>query len=417
MIFVAQILELNGGTTFLLRTCAAMQAAGHACAVLVLRPGGDAALRERLGRVATIIALGPYQRERGAMFRRQTSAFGPISWERLAAALAPFGTTLHVMGVFGLLLAARLAHHVPRFRVTAGVYHQNEFMFRDHALFSRRMLRLFRQLPPENLLFFNDLTRSNYARFHDAPGYDRALVAPIGIAVPATPPPTDRRPGRLIVSVGNLERFKTYNRHVIALLPELRTRFPTIRYDVYGSGDQHDPLLAQARALRVDDLVTFHGSLPYEELGRVWAAADLFVGSGTALIEAAAAGVPALIGIESLEQPSTYGFLSDIGDLSYNEYTPDVPLRPMAACIADLFGSDARWRAIADACFAKSRAFGVEHTVAGLLALAARARPTPALVSEATVARLFVELALLTMRDRWAPDTAFARRREQSYRP
>ena len=88
-----------------------------------------------------------------------------------------------------------------------------------------------------------------------------------------------------------------------------------------------------ASELCVTDRVSFFGNLEYANLSATIAAADLFVGSGTAVIEAAAQCCPAMIGIESIEEPYTYGFLSDIVGLSYNEQGINQPLRPMRECI------------------------------------------------------------------------------------
>ena len=46
---------------------------------------------------------------------------------------------------------------------------------------------------------------------------------------------------------------------------------------------------------------------------------DLFVGSGTAIVEAASFGIPSVIGIENCSEPVSYGFLTDVPGFSYNE--------------------------------------------------------------------------------------------------
>lgn len=415
MIFIANILELNGGTTFLVRTCAALRAAGRPCAVLVLRPGGDAKLADELARHARIFHLGTFQRDQARLFRRHLGALAPLVWSRLAESLAPFGPTLHAMGAFGLIVGARLAKHAPAFRVTVGVYHQNEFLYRQHPLFSADLMRLFRRVPPENVLFFNEVSRDNYIRYHAEPAYGRSPIAPIGISIPARPPAA-HRPGRQrIASVGNLERFKTYNTHIIDLLPGLAADFSDVSYQVYGGGERLDALRAQARRLGVEHRVTFHGQIAYDRLPEVWDDTDVFVGSGTALIEAAAAGLPALVGVESIPTPLTYGFLSDIEGLSYNELGANLPLRSMDACIRHVLGDAGRWRTVADACVAKARNFSVERTAQGMATLAAGAAATPDLISAATTLRMLAGLPALALRDRLSPDTAFALRRNQSF--
>lgn len=416
MIFLANVLEMNGGTTFLVRTCAALKARNRRCAVLVLRAGGDAGLTRELAQHAELIDLASFQRDRGHVLRRQLGAVAPIAWDRLADALAPFGTTLHAMGAFGLIVAARLAGHRPEFRVTAGVYHQNEFLYRAHHFFASELLELFRRLPSENVVFFNEVSRENYIRFHGRPDYGSAPLLPIGIDVAPLPDGVPLRERNRIVSVGNLERFKTYNRHIIDIMPALLAEFPDLRYDVYGDGNQREALEAQAQARGIADRVRLHGRIAYDRLASVWEGTDLFVGSGTALIEAAAAGLPAMVGVESIEEPLSYGFLSDISGFSYNEMGANLPLRPMAELVRAVFDSREQRRAIATACVEKAQEFSVVRTAAGFVRLSDHAVATPRLLDAATTLRLFVGLPLLALHDRRYPDRAFANRRDQSFR-
>lgn len=415
MIFIANILELNGGTTFLIRTCAALRRAGRQCAVLVLRPGGDAKLAEELARHARVFPLAAFQIDRARLFKQQIGILGPISWVRMAETLAPFGPVVHAMGAFGLIAGARLARHASTYRVTAGVYHQNEFLFRPTRYFSAAILSLFRQVPAENVLFFNEVSRDNYISFHAQPDYVRSPIAPIGINIPPAPQVPRRLGGQRIVSIGNFERFKTYNTQVIGLLPKLSLDFPDIHYHLYGGGEMREALEAQTRALRVETRVTFHGQISYDRLPEVWDQTDIFVGSGTALIEAAAAGLPALVGVESLEQPLTYGFLSDIEGLSYNELSPHIPLCPMNTCISSVLGDAYQWRVTADACAAKAQEFSVGRTAQVLLDLIDSAAPTPRLISKMTVVRMLAGVPALVLGDRLSPESAFGLRRNQSF--
>lgn len=416
MIFIANVLELNGGTTFLIRVCAALKAGGHPCAVVVLRRGGSAALAETLAQHATVFALEDFQVDRGRILRRHLGTFAPLDWSRLRRALAPFGSVLHAMGAFGLVFAARLARRDPAIRVTIGIYHQNEFIFRDRPVFSRRILKLFRAMPPENILFFNEVSRHHYSLFHGVDYDGRSSLTPIGITIPPrADEPGPRRLDHRIVSVGSLERFKIYNRHIIALLPQLAAAFPGISYDIHGNGECLGELQALADDLGVRARVTFHGALAYERFHEIVRAGDVFVGSGTALIEAAAAGRPALIGVESIEQPLTYGFLCDIEGLSYNEASAAQPMRTMLGCLRAVLSDPDEWKAVADACFLKAHDFSVERTAEAFRALAGSAAPLQSTVGAGETMRMLAELPLLALWDRMSPEFAFAQRRNQSF--
>ena len=107
--------------------------------------------------------------------------------------------------------------------------------------------------------------------------------------------------GPVLVSVGGLCERKGFHR-VMAVLPELRQRFPALRYLVVGGpsaeGDWTARLRALAEELQLQDCVTFTGALPSEALSRVLSAADVFVlatrneGWANVFLEAMACGLP-----------------------------------------------------------------------------------------------------------------------------
>lgn len=417
MIFLANILEMNGGTTFLIRVCEALKAQGRPSAVLVLRAGGDPKLAQKLATHAQIFNLSDFQHDRGHIMRKHFGAFAPISWRRLSNALAPFGNILHAMGGFGLILGARLAAYDPNFRVTAGIYHQNEFLYEGHVLFSNQLLELFRRIPEKNIVFFNESSRDNYAQFHADPEYNNSTVTPIGVVLSHDNKSAPVYGSKKIISVGNLFNFKTYNAHIIRMLPKLKEEFKDVTYHLYGAGDQRAVLEALADELHVSDIVFFQGRIDYQQLDALWTDADLFVGSGTALIEAAAAGLPALVGIESIQEPLTYGFLSDVQGYSYNELIPGRPMVPMLACVQRVLRDGNEWKSVASACRAKAQEFSVQRTAADFIRLADKAEPTPKLITTSETLRMLAGLPLLALRDKLAPETAFMHRRNQSFQP
>jgi hypothetical protein len=100
----------------------------------------------------------------------------------------------------------------------------------------------------------------------------------------------------------------------------------------------------------------------------------LFVGSGTALIEAAACGIPALVGIESEPSPVSYGFLHDIEGIDYQESDLGLAKRGFAQFCRQLHAMSASDYALAcerSAC--KSREFSIERFMEGFLKVDATA--------------------------------------------
>lgn len=105
----------------------------------------------------------------------------------------------------------------------------------------------------------------------------------------------------VLVTVGGLCERKGFHR-IIALLPELRQRFPGLRYLAVGGpspeGDWTERLKAQAHELGLADAVHFTGPVAPDALSRYLSAADVFVlatrneGWANVFLEAMACGLP-----------------------------------------------------------------------------------------------------------------------------
>lgn len=416
MIFIANVLTMNGGTTFLIRLIRERARRGQQSAVLLLTDRVDPALVETLSQDVQILRLSDYLVDRGILARGLLSVFAPIAHDRLMKALAPFGHHIHSMGLFGLILGLRLAGYDQQKRLTAGIYHQNEYLYRPPPFhFARKSQGLFAAIPPENIIFFNESSCQNYSKHFAGVDYRRSHLLPIGVTLDKEPASMPARPGQHIVSIGNLYPYKTYNRHIIGVVASLKDRFPDIRYDIYGVGPMEEKLSALAETLGVADRVTLHGPLEYSRFREIVAACDLFVGSGTSLIEAGAAKRPAMIGIESIEQPVTYGYLSDARGYSYNENMPDVPKEPMASLIEQLFADSVHWAQVAAACAVKAKSFSIAVTADGLDAAGAAALPLASRLTGGDLAKMLLSMTAMRVSEWRGRSEPFGKRHNQSY--
>jgi glycosyltransferase involved in cell wall biosynthesis len=415
VIFIANVLTMNGGTTFLIRACRELHGRGIKVAVLVLFPITDIELCNELQRYAKVVHLRDYLWGSGLFFPGQLMTFAPVRWPILFIALRPYGNTVHVMGVFGLLFAFRAIHKQSILKVTAGVYHQNEYLLPSvKNFFSQTFYQCFNSLDAKQILFFNQISALNYGKFFKR-DFANSLVAPIGVDIPV-----DRkfanyeREGARLVSVGNLVNFKTYNRHIIGVVAELAEKYPDMRYEIFGTGPEESALKVLVQNLRVQDRVHFYGPVPYSKFAETVCSATLFIGSGTALIEAAALGVPSMVGIESIQQPETYGFLSDVVGLSYNELMPDLVRVPMRDLIDKLMGDSVLAMKISEACKTKANEFSVTSTADILVILFSNTKGHCRGISAAHTILLFGSFLLVAIRDRLGFSSMFRNRRDQS---
>lgn len=417
MLIIANTLEFNGGTTFVLRFCRESFKKGRRLGVLVLMDNPERRLLQEIEQYADVYFLSSYV---GTQFRGLSKGpligFMPFNSSALSDVFQRHGDTVHVMGVFGLLFLSRLVKEFNRgIKASVGIYHQNEFMFSGvNHYFAKEAQRIFSSLGQQGVVFFNELNAFSYSRFFGV-DYSRSALVPIGIELPSL----DRdslgsKNSRRIVSIGNLLDFKSYNWHIINCMPELLSIDPRFRYEIYGEGPYEQNLRELAEERGVSEAVEFKGRIPYSEFSAVMEGAFLFVGSGTAIIEAAALGIPALIGIESTKQPITYGFLCDVGGLAYNELDQEKPIIYMIDKIREIFEDSSAWEHVATACRLKSEDFSIARTSDGFECQAA-SLPTLDVKTVGSYSNLYalVSLLLCAIKDRFGLNTVFSGRRNQ----
>ena len=368
MLIIANTLEFNGGTTFVLRFCRESFKKGRRLGVLVLMDNPERRLLQEIEQYADVYFLSSYvDTQFRGLSKGPLIGFMPFNSSALSDVFQRHGDAVHVMGVFGLLFLSRLVREFNReIKTSVGIYHQNEFMFSGvNHYFAKEAQRIFSSLGQQGVVFFNELNASSYSRFFGV-DYSRSALVPIGIELPSL----DRdslgsKNSRRIVSIGNLLDFKSYNWHIINCMPELLSIDPRFRYEIYGEGPYEQNLRELAEERGVSEAVEFKGRIPYSEFSAVMEGAFLFVGSGTAIIEAAALGIPALIGIESTKQPITYGFLCDVEGLSYNELDQSKPIIYMLDKIREISEAPSTWEYISAECKRKSEEFSIAKTLDG----------------------------------------------------
>lgn len=107
------------------------------------------------------------------------------------------------------------------------------------------------------------------------------------------------------LSVARLVDFKGIDVSIRAVA-SARSRIPNLRYTIIGEGERRDDLERLAKELAVDDIVTFLGARPHDDVLAAFQDADVFLitgrvdregqkeGQGVAPLEAAASGLPVI---------------------------------------------------------------------------------------------------------------------------
>jgi glycosyltransferase involved in cell wall biosynthesis len=235
---------------------------------------------------------------------------------------------------------ARRGHAVRGFHL---VTHSRAYFFESRVPVLNRLLRrAFFSSPPASTYFMNLAA----LRSHETYWQTDLSKYPV-LKLPLTPPAAEwkpsRRKGLKVVSVGRLVPFKGYNRAAPAVVQSLRGAGIDVTWDIWGDGtDQANVENAIADA-GIGQYVRLKGVLPYEAFDRTVAGYDLFVGMGTALLEAGQLGMPAVTAVEA-STDQTYGFLFDtpldsVGDVVAG--APTRSLEDMVRSFADLGPNEA----------------------------------------------------------------------------
>jgi len=414
MLILANTLNFNGGTTFILRMAKALRLKGMRLGVLVLTKHYDEKLFYQIEEVADIFFLSDYVPWLFAT-GTQLDIFMPYQKERLLDMLTRYGGHVHAIGIFGLLFVGVLMKRTMKeFCVSVGVYHQNEFMYKGvDSFFSNIGVNIFKKLPKSNVVFYNENSKIAYSSFFDM-NYAPSPLLPIGIEIPEIKEESIKQENFRIISVGNLYPFKTYNQHVISCMPKLLAMNSEVTYEIYGEGGNEQALRQQVNSLGLEASVFFKGRVKYDELNGLIQGSFLFVGSGTAILEAAVLGVPALIGIESAKEPVTYGFLSKVEGFSYHEEVEGKEKFQMQDMISSILLNEGAWEKEALACRDKAKAFSIQYTLLGFEQIESKyEKLSLKAVRDISIARLLASFLWASFKHKLKLDTKFANRRNQ----
>lgn len=330
LLFIHGSLGLGGIETFLVRLAEQRQREGLLTRVLLLGTpsNDDPQLMARLLKAGEVFHLSDI-----------CAAWIPIAVHPSLALIVPLRRTavdslvagvdhMHSAGGLGALVAARLAVLASRaVGITIGLYHSKEFAWADEPVpyfEACNQTALRDMVGSPNTIVFNESVIDIYR----ARGLDlsEASLFPLGVVSKINKLAKDadltgfRETGMLkICSVGRLVAFKSYNLWMIEVVSALTAAGLVVTYDIFGTGDMRGSIENKIADMGLSDSVTLRGPMPYDDFDKVVSTFDIFVGSGTAIIQASSIGIPSIVAIEAQNDPVTYGFFGEIAGFSYNE--------------------------------------------------------------------------------------------------
>ncbi|MBH0077827.1 hypothetical protein I6F48_20185 [Pseudoalteromonas sp. SWYJ118] len=267
----------------------------------------------------------------------------PIKRNRLREVLEKTNQ-IHVYDGMHALLGYRLSRVMgKKLPVTIGFYHYIKYLWGgDRVAWHERVNRkfVFDYLPQQSLLFFSKGNRDLYIK-HKKNNFVNANTFRLGVVDKKEVKISGKlnKPLR-IVAIGRLVEFKTYNFYMIDVVKSLVVKGYKVQFDIYGDGPLRQQIQGKIEQLGMAEFVHLNGTLDYSKFDETVMQYDLFIGSGTAIIQSSALGVPSIVGVENVIEPKSYGYFGNVSEYEYNLKGLNLPLLSVENLIEELINAD-----------------------------------------------------------------------------
>lgn len=322
ILFVYSSLPLGGIETFFVRIIKQLHAKNICVSVLFFSNKFEDNLIQELKQFATIyhwddyVFIPKYFKNIFPIFK----LLFPLRINKIEKDLLSSTTHLHAPDTYSMLFSFRLLNGKKNVPITTGVYHINEYNIKrfENYSFCKKLIQILQILPFQNILFFNEISQKFYNSVYDNK-FQESIVAPIGIDLSIYAGQFSGVQNNKIVSIGRLTTWKTYNFQMIEIIKKMNIQGIFLTYESYGDGEERENLENLVKKENLQDQIFFYHNIPYHLFKDTINNSLMFIGAGTALIEASASGIPALIGIENEPEAISYGFLHETKSYSYQE--------------------------------------------------------------------------------------------------
>ncbi len=344
MLFIYGALTIGGIETFFVRIAKERSKNGLYTAVLLLshaQKSDETLLREMKKFAVVYFADDLFYGS--ILFKNHFPLLMPIRTNKLTDILNQVNQ-IHVSDGMNALLSYRLLQHVGKsLPITIGFYHYIQFLWGgDNVPYYEKLNRLFvfNYLPQQCLLFFSEGNRDLY-RKHKNMSFNLANVFRLGVVSQKEVNISGQLSSSIkICSVGRLVEFKTYNFYMLDVIKNLTRKGFNVEFHIYGDGPLLEFISRKISSYKLTNNVYLKGTLDYLVFDEIVSTYDLFIGSGTAIIQAASLGVPSIVGVENVVQPKSYGYFSEVHQYEYNFNGLNLPFYGVEQLILDYVQMD-----------------------------------------------------------------------------
>jgi glycosyltransferase involved in cell wall biosynthesis len=179
-----------------------------------------------------------------------------------------------------------------------------------------------------------------------------------------------------LLSVGRLARMKGYNLYMIEVVKRLVKKGYDVTWTVYGDGPLEEQVKTKVVSESLQDRIFLKGRLEHSDFGKVLSDAYLFVGMGTAIIEASYARVPGVVAIANDVDGITYGPIYKFPPGNCGELTETAPACTVEGEVERILRfSSSEYESEAQRVWEYAQCYSMGHQMAKFMEIVNRARP------------------------------------------
>jgi glycosyltransferase involved in cell wall biosynthesis len=314
ILFVIGQASKGGIETYCLRMCKELAQQGVETEVWVVKRQFDPDFLEQLEGVTSIKWLAPRWMPYPLFFRKM-----PI----------PADTDfIYTTGRLALIhAAARAARSKRPIKLVAGVFSQWEYAHDAGGYKSILSHAIISQIGWKNMVFCTEGCRTDHTRFL-GDDFSKSLISPLLINLPKVDIGQSKplRTKLHLVTIANFTPFKTICMQMPSVIRSLLDKGIDIHWTLYGDGIMRPDIEHAIAETNTAANITLAGMLKYDDMNAVLEQSDIYIGSGTTLLEASAAGIPAIVGLDDNPEPTTPGFYCNREGFYTSDVNPDEKL-------------------------------------------------------------------------------------------
>ncbi|KAF7779296.1 hypothetical protein PMAN_a0156 [Pseudoalteromonas marina] len=348
MLFIYGALPVGGIETFFMRMAKERHRLGlHTSILLLSLPHeSNSELLNEMKKYANVLFPNDIFLNLGK-FTRRLPLLVPVKKRALERILENVDQ-IHASDGMHALVGYRLSNILNKnIVVTVGFYHYIKFLWGgDNVAWHEKVNRkfIFDFLPEKSLLFFSEGNRQLYVKHKrkkltDANTFRLGVIDKKDIKVSG-----EVKLPIKILAIGRLVDFKTYNFYMIKVLKNLKTKGFNVQFDIYGDGPLKAQIADEINKAGLSESIHLKGTLDYLKFDETVSNYNLFIGSGTAIIQAAALGLPSIVGVENVIEAETYGYFSDVNQYEYNLKGLDLEMISVETIIEDYINMNTQQR-------------------------------------------------------------------------